>query len=352
MNDMFSFEESAWELYARKLRSGDRVSAAELLAMLEGQSDEDLEDAFDLLEERLISLDICMLPKAEPGGEIAKRLALEARLAKKRLEPANLPEGDPLRLYLEELAAIPVCGDEEVLALELAEKNRQEEADPDLQTRLLNLSLARVLELTKEFTGDRGVLLLDLIQEGSMGLWKGLQSYTGQKPFGLYRDWWIRQYMARAVTLQARETGMGSKLRKALEDYRAADRKLLTDLGRNPTLEEIARQMQITAEDAQVYEDMLRTAQMMEKAHTPAPEQTPEDEQAVEDTAYFQSRQRVADMLSSLTPLQAQVLALRFGLEGEQPYTPQQAGMKLGLTAEEVVALETDALVKLRGQEI
>lgn len=183
-----------------------------------------------------------------------------------------------------------------------------------------------------------------------MGLWQGILSYTGQTDFSLFRDWWIRQYMAKAVTLQARENGVGGKLRKALEDYRAADRRLLADLGRNPTVEEIAREMGTTCEDARVYEDMLRTAQMLEKAHAPKEEQTPEDEQAVEDTAYFQSRQRVADMLSALTPREAQVLSLRFGLEGGVPCTPQDVGAKLGLTADEVVAMEAAALAKLREQ--
>ena len=350
MNDLFAFEASAWDLYAQKLTPGDRVSAAELLAMLEGYSDEMLEDAFDTLDEYMATLEIRMLPKTEPDGQIGKRLALEERLARKGIDLVELPEGDPLRLYLEELASIPACGDEELLAAQLAESNCRGEADTHLQTRLMNLSLSRVVELAREYMGGRGVLLLDLIQEGSMGLWKGLCGYTGQAAFRNYRDWWIRQYMARAVTLQARQDGVGGKLKQALEDYRTADRQLLTRLGHNPSVEEIAQEMGITPMAAQVYEDMLRSAQLLEKAHAPQAEPTPEDEQAVEDTAYFQSRQRVAELLSELSEQEAQVLSLRFGLEGGLPCTPQEAGAKLGLTASEVSALEAAALEKLRKQ--
>lgn len=350
MIEDFVFEASPWELYAQKLKPGDRVPAAELLTMLEGYSDEAVEDALEQLEECSAQLDIGSLPKAEITGEIGKRLALEEKLVRQQRLFTDLPEGDPLRLYLEELAGIPVCGDEEVLAQELAENNCRGSVNEGLQTRLMNLSLSRVVELASEYMDGRGVLLLDLIQEGSMGLWKGILSYTGQSAFGRHRDWWIRQYMARAVTMQARQCGVGDKLRKALESYRAADRQLLTRLGRNPTVEEIAQEMAITPVDAQVYADMLRTAQLLEKAHAPKAEESPEDEQAVEDTAYFQSRQRVAELLSALSEQEAKVLSLRFGLEGGLPCSPQETGAKLGLTASEVTALETAALAKLRQQ--
>ena len=350
MIEDFVFEASPWELFTQKLKPGDRVSAAELLTMLEGCSDEAVEDAFDTLEAYAAQLDVRMLPKAELTGEIGKRLAMEERLARQGADLTDLPEEDPLRLYLEELARIPACGDEELLARELAEANRQGKEDEGLQTRLMNLSLSRVVELAKAYMGGYGVLLLDLIQEGSMGLWKGILAYTGQDAFCRHRDWWICQHMARAVTMQARQCGVGDKLRKALEAYRAADHQLLTQLGRNPTVEEIARQMQITPLDAQVYEDMLRTAQLLEKAHAPKAEETPEDEQAVEDTAYFQSRQRVAELLSALSEQEAKVLSLRFGLEGGMPCSPQDTGARLGLTASEVTALEAAALAKLRQQ--
>ena len=121
----------------------------------------------------------------------------------------------------------------------------------------------------------------------------------------------------------------------------------MTKLGRNPTVEEIALELQISPEDAQVYEEMLRTAQTLAQAKAPAKEPEEED-QAVEDTAYFQSRQRIAEMLGTLTEQETQVVSLRFGLEGGLPCTAEDTAAKLGMTAEEVVAMEDAALAKLR----
>ena len=340
MNDWFSFEQSPWEMAAEKLRRGDTMDAVRLLTLLEGEEEDAVEAAFETLTAMGITLDISGLPEDFGTGEAEKRLRMEKKLAKHALRPSDFPEGDPLRLYLEEMAGIPAFGDITLLAAEVAETG-----DPDAQGRLVNLSLSRVVELAGEYTGA-GVLLLDLIQEGSLGLWNGILAYE-VGDFETKRDWWIRQYMAQAVTLQARASGVGRKMRAALEDYRAADRKLLGQLGRNPTVEEIALDMQISVEDAQVYEEMLRTAQTLARAN--APEKEPEEEdQAVEDTAYFRSRQRIAEMLSNLTEQEAQVVNLRFGLEGGLPCTPEDTAAKLGMTAQEVVAMEAAALAKLR----
>lgn len=340
-----TFEESAWELAARKLRKGDRISAVRFLTLLEGETEEELEDALALLDELSVTLDIGELPEDFGSGEAENRLRMEHKLARQGLNPEQLPEDDTLRLYLQEMAAIPVCGDARLLALELAEGKRTE----TVQSALVNLSLSRVVELACGYTG-RGVLLTDLIQEGSLGLWQGVLAYTGEREFEEDRDWWIRQYMARVVTMQARQKGVGQKMREGMDAYRTADRKLLTVLGRNPTAEEIAQEMGVSPEQAYFYEDMLRSARQLEKAK-PAkaqPEQE-EDDQSVENTALFQSRQRIADMLSNLTAEEAKLLTLRFGLEGGMPASTQEAAQALGITADEVVAREAAALAKLRG---
>jgi len=338
MSNLFSFEQTPWELTVEALHRGGSFSAVRFLTLLEGEEEEAVEAAFEDLEQLETALDIADLPADFGSGETAARLHLEQKLVKEGNLLQNLGENDPLRLYLEEMAAIPVCGDIRILAAE-AEKN---------QSMLVNLSLSRVVELAGQYTG-RGLLLMDLIQEGSVGLWQGILHYTGDgMDFEQFRDWWIRQYMARAVVLQARQSGVGQKMRKALEDYRSADRKLLTQLGRNPTVEEIALDMGVGGEEAQVYEQMLRSVQLLASANAPKKETEQEAEQAVEDTAYFQSRQRILDMLSGLTPQQAQVVSLRFGLEGGLPLTPEQTGRKLGLTPQQVVETETAALAALR----
>ena len=130
----------------------------------------------------------------------------------------------------------------------------------------------RVLEIAKDHVGC-GVLLLDLIQEGSLGLWQAIQGYR-EGDYDAYRDYWIRFYMAKAVFLQARANGVGQKLRGALEDYRAVDERLLSELGRNPTLEEIAEAMHISPEEASVVKKMLDDARLLAQAKKqPEPEE-------------------------------------------------------------------------------
>ena len=336
----FEFEQSPWEATAALLRSGDTLSAVRFLTLLEGEEESFVEEAFADMEGMGISLSIEELPRDYGCGETEKRLRREEHLVKKGNLLLDLEENDPLRLYLEELAGVPAAGDAQLLAQQYLD------GDSQVVQMLVNLCITRVIEAAKTMTG-RGVLLLDLIQEGSLGLWQGILNYTGGE-FEPHIDWWIRQYLAKAVTLQARENGVGMKMRKALEAYREADKRLLTQLGRNPTVEEIALDMQISPEDAEVYQDMLRTAQLMEQVKKPRQTDEIEDERAVEDTAYFQSRQRIQEMLSELTQQEAAVLTLRFGLEDGQPCTPQQVGTRLDLTAEQVVALEAAALAKLR----
>ena len=182
MNDLFTFEETPWE---QALEHCDgAMTAGHFLALTEGESEDSWEDAFLALAERNILLDLTDLPKSAGIGEAALRLRQEEQLAASGDLLAGLEENDPLRLYLEELAGIPAFGDTEILAAKAAEGSES------AREQLVNLSLCRVVELAKEYVG-RGVLLLDLIQEGSMGLWQGILNYTGGD-FEDHRDWWIR----------------------------------------------------------------------------------------------------------------------------------------------------------------
>ena len=219
--------------------------------------------------------------------------------------------------------------------------------DRTVTQQLTNLMLSRVVERSCELTG-RGVLLLDLIQEGSIGLWQGILSYTGGD-MEAHCDWQIRWDLARAVMTAAREKGVGQKLRQAVEDYRAVDEQLLSELGRTPTLQEIAQRLHLSVDAAMEVAKTMEAARMIARAKQPEqPEETPEDDQAVEDTAYFQMRQRIEELLSNLDQADAKLLTLRFGLEGGKPLSPEEVGRHLGLTPEEVVAKEAAALSKLR----
>ncbi len=339
----FTFEKSAWELALEQLPQGGSIRAARFLTLMEGESEELVEEALLELEVRGIALDISDLPRTGCTGEAAVRLRREEQLVQQGADlRESLEENDPLRLYLEEVAGLPAAGDVQHMAQRFA--SGYEAVLPGLT----NLMLSRVIEMAKAYVG-RGVLLLDLIQEGSLGLWQGILSYRSGE-FEPHATWWIAQYLARAVTLQARQTGLGAKLQQAMEDYRQTDERLLTELGRNPTLEEIAEALHITPQEADMARNMLSSAQVLQRAHAQAQpeEEAPEDSQHVEDTAYFQSRQRIEEMLSELPGEQKKLLQLRFGLEGGKPMSPEQVGQILGITPEEVVKKETEALAALR----
>ena len=295
------------------------------------------------MAERGVLLDLADLPKAAGTGEAALRLRQEEQLVASGDLMTGLEENDPLRLYLEELASVPACGDPAVLALDAAEGNET------ARERLVNLSLYRVIELAKEYVG-RGVLLLDLIQEGSMGLGQGILQFNGGD-FETHRDWWIRFYMVMTVVKQASSGEVGQKMRQALEDYRAVDERLVSELGRNTTLEEIAEELHMTVDEAESLSQMVTAARRLAQIRpeeAPEEEEQAEEKQAVENTAYFQTRQRIAEMLSGLSEEDAKLLALRFGLEGGLPLSPEETGRKLGLTPEEVVSREAAALAQLR----
>lgn len=353
MNLDITFEESPWESYIRGLEDGDTVSASYLLTLMEGETEESLEDAFRMLEDMTIQLDLNDLPRPSYSGENGLRLRTEVQFAENGMQPEKLEETDPLRLYLEELAGIPVCGDVILLADKLAEGNRQNRNTDSIRNQLANLLLSRVVKLSGEYTGQ-GVLLLDLIQEGSIGLWKATEVFVGQGiHFVRICDWWIRFYMGKAVLLQARSSGVGQKLRTALEDYRAVDERLLGDLGRNPTQEEIAQELHMTVEETGLVKKMLDNARLLAQAKQPeeTEEAEEEEDQAVENTALFQMRQRILDMLSGLDETEQKLLTLRFGLEGSLPLNPEDTGKRLGLTPDEVVAREAAALIKLREKQ-
>ena len=354
MIDMdISFGDSPWEAWMDRKRYGDSLSAAQLLTFLEEETEEGVEDAFAALEDRGLKLDVTTLPSRQFVGQAALRLRQEEQMAKENMALKDLGPNDPLRLYLEEIASLPPAEETEELLRQAAD------GDEKAQEILTGAGLRRVAEIAKEFTGY-GVLLMDLIQEGSMGLWKVVSGSfffhypikTSQYLLSSLRDDAIRQAMARAVTLQARESGVGRKMRQALEDYRAVDQRLLAELGRNPTLEEIAQELHMTPEDTATVKRNLDDARILAQATAPKEEAEPEEEdQAVEDTAYFQMRQRITELLSVLPEEDARLLSLRFGLDKELPLSPEDTGKRMGLTPQEVVAREAAALAKLRDEK-
>lgn len=336
----YSFEQTPWEAFLSTRQAGDTVFAGKMLALLEGEGGDALEDALQSLEEGGMNLSVADLPRPTITGEAGLRLRREEELVKAGLSPRKLEEGDPLRLYLEDLAGLPACGDERLLA------ERCAAGDESAREPLTNLGLSRVIELAGEYTGF-GVLLLDLIQEGSLGLWEAVQSYSGGD-YPALRDRLIRFYLAKAVTVSAWDAGVGQKIRQAMEDYRAVDQRLLAELGRNPALEEIAEQLHMSPETTRTVKKMLDDASARERTTRGTEDPSEEADQPAENTALFQMRQRIQELLSVLGEEDGRLLTLRFGLEGGLPLSPEETGERLGLTPEEVLAREAAALASLR----
>lgn len=335
-----SFEKPAWETALETLRPGESLSAAKFLALLETEPDDVVEEALQALEEQNILLDVSQLPEDFGAGDTALRLRREQQLVQQKALLTNLEENDPLRLFLEELSQIPTAGDPQVLAEKFLA------GDETAAPLLANAMLYSVVELAAAHVG-RGVLLMDLIQEGSLGLWQAITAYSGGD-FATHCQRSISMAMAKAVILQARASGIGQRMRRLMEDYQAVDEQLLSEMGRNPTEEEIAEKLHLSLQETGFVKEMLDAARMMARS---LPEEEPEDAQedlAVEDTAYFQMRQRIQELLSSLSERDAKILSLRFGLDGKLPMTPEQTGKAVGLTPEEVVEREAAALANLR----
>ncbi|MBR2937819.1 MAG: sigma-70 family RNA polymerase sigma factor [Oscillospiraceae bacterium] len=339
----FTFEPSPWELTLMALKPGDTLYAARCIAMLQDLSEEEAEDALLSLDEKHITLNITDLPVDIACGEAAERLKWERKITQTGDLRSQLEENDPLRLYLEEIKNTPES-DWKTLA------RRYAGGDDEAAQGLVQICLPLVVKRACAATG-RGVLLMDLIQEGNLGLWQGILNYT-DGDFEEHILWWIDQYICKAIILQARSGEVGQKFLQGMADFRDADQKLLGELGRNPTVEEIAEAIHCTPAEAMAYGAMLdqaRIRRQVDDLQKPK-EENSDDEQSVENTAYFQMRQRILDMLSALNEREAKLLTLRFGLEGGVPMDPRQVGQAMGLTAEEVTQIEAAALQKLRQQ--
>ena len=302
-----------------RLCADGNCSAAQFLALMESETDDALDQAFEYFTENRIVIDLSDLPKFRVEGAAGSRLRREEDLAKL---------GDLLSALAEKCAA----------------------GDENAPERLVNAMLGSVIAIAREFTG-RGVLLLDLCQEGGLALWQAILSYE-VGDFETLCKAQIRQAMAMACLAQAFACGIGEKLQSGMEDYRDMDQQLLSELGRNPTVAEIAQRLHIPEDEAQVLKNALDNAHKRKAVDDAREEKEPDpdEEQAVENTAYWESRQRIMELLSTLSEADAKLISLRFGLEGGLPLTPEQTAQRLGLTPEEVLEKESAALTALRGE--
>ncbi|MBN7772408.1 RNA polymerase sigma factor RpoD [Clostridium aminobutyricum] len=292
--------------------------------------DDDQEDVEDLLS------------VADDAGEID----LEATL------PKGIAVDDPVRMYLKEIGKVPLLSaDEEI---ELAK--RMEQGDIEAKKRLCEANLRLVVSIAKRYVG-RGMLFLDLIQEGNLGLIKAVDKFDWRKgyKFSTYATWWIRQAITRSIADQARTIRIPVHMVETINKLIRISRQLLQEYGREPSPEEIAREMDISEEKVR---EILKIAQEPVSLETPIGEEEDshlgdfipdEDVPAPAEAAAFSMlKEQLVEVLDTLTEREQKVLKLRFGLEDGRARTLEEVGKRFDVTRERIRQIEAKALRKLR----
>ena len=268
----------------------------------------------------------------------------------------SVPEGisidDPVRMYLKEIGRVPLLTADEEVAL----AKRMQEGDEIAQKRLAEANLRLVVSIAKRDVG-RGMLFLDLIQEGNLGLIKAVEKfdYTKGYKFSTYATWWIRQAITRAIADQARTIRIPVHMVETINKLIRVSRQLLQQLGREPSPEEIAKEMDISVERVR---EIMKIAQEPVSLETPLGEEEvshlgdfieDQDAPAPADAASFMLlKEQLEEVLDTLTPREEKVLRLRFGLDDGRARTLEEVGQSFGVTRERIRQIEAKAVRTLR----
>lgn len=332
-----------------KAKESGKMTYGELATELDDTTPDEIDKVFDAFEDLGVDLNDDLEEPDVEDLENVEEIKLED------MDVTNIDGvsvDDPVRMYLREIGKIPLLTFEE--EAELAQKIV--EGDEEAKQKLAESNLRLVVSIAKKYVG-RGMLFLDLIQEGNMGLIKAVEKFDYNKgfKFSTYATWWIRQAITRAIADQARTIRIPVHMVETINKLIRTSRQLLQQNGREPTPEEIAKEMEISVERVM---EIQKIAQDPVSLETPIGEEDDshlgdfiqdEDSPAPQDSAaHTLLREQLEEVMDTLTPREAMVLKLRFGLEDGKARTLEEVGKQFDVTRERIRQIEAKALRKLR----
>ena len=349
-------------------KKSGKVSSKKLVETLDAvdATEEQTEQFYDVLEAAHVEIDVSdvldLIGTAElDNSTLGEMEAIEAEaleVSDKQLEEEyeNAKLDDPVRMYLKEIGKIPLLTPEEELEVAKDLVSEDEKARDAARKRMSEANLRLVVSIAKRYVG-RGMQLLDLIQEGNLGLMKAVEKfdYTKGYKFSTYATWWIRQSITRAIADQARTIRIPVHMVETINKVLRTSHSMVQSLGREPTTQEIAAELHM---DVQKVEEILKIAQEPVSLETPIGEeddshlgdfiQDDEASQPAEEASYTLLREQLEEVLKTLTPREEEVLRMRFGLIDGKPHTLEEVGKKFDVTRERIRQIESKALRKLR----
>ena len=356
-------EQAVEEILRISENTGNEITLAEIgehLSRIKLNKDQ-IDEVYDLVEKNGISIVDTREPNGSELDDVEEDdidvddgvvLKTNGEIDVDATVPKSLPTDDAVRMYLKEIGKVPLLTGAEERELAI----RMEQGDEEAKKKLCESNLRLVVSIAKRYL-NRGLSFLDLIQEGNLGLIKAVDKfdYTKGYKFSTYATWWIRQAITRSIADQARTIRIPVHMVETINKLIRISRQLLQELGREPTSEEIAKEMGITVEKVR---EIKKISQDPVSLETPIGEEEdshlgdfiPDDDvpAPVEAAAYSMLKEQLMEVLDTLSEREKKVLMLRFGLEDGRPRTLEEVGKEFNVTRERIRQIEVKALRKLR----